>query len=191
MQLKSITVLAVLLLVVVSLLVTGCTTSTTSNTNQTSSAATSTATHDAFLENYLAIYKNVSYADKNTTIKAWEVTWINSTSARLQIVGRNESANFTVSAEAIFIVFPTTQDATNYLNVTNKTGAYYLDSTEYSIGSYFGRLYQNVTGHAPTVFKDFTWTEGSESDRSTYKFSQLIQIDNLFIVTTASYISLS
>jgi hypothetical protein len=43
MQFKSITVIAVLLLVVASLLVAGCTTSTTSNTNQTPSA-TPTAT---------------------------------------------------------------------------------------------------------------------------------------------------
>lgn len=58
MQLKPITAILVLVLVVASLLVSGCTTSTT---NQTSSES-STATHDAFLVNYLAAYKNSTYA---------------------------------------------------------------------------------------------------------------------------------
>jgi CxxC motif-containing protein (DUF1111 family) len=47
MQLKPITAIVVLLLVVVSLLVTGCTSSTTSNTNQTSSETSGTATQNA------------------------------------------------------------------------------------------------------------------------------------------------
>jgi ABC-type Fe3+-citrate transport system substrate-binding protein len=48
--------LAIIVLVMIaSLSVAGCTTSTTSNTNQTPSA--STATHDAFLEKYLAAQK--------------------------------------------------------------------------------------------------------------------------------------
>src|SRR5664280_573802 len=126
MQLKPITAIAVLTLVVASLLVAGCTSSPTSNTNQTPTA--STATHDAFLENYLAGGKNVSYADKGISYKAWEVTWINSTSASLEDTYLNKTTNATYNEVATYTVFPTTQDATNYLNSMNKT-AYSLAST--------------------------------------------------------------
>src|SRR5664279_5069158 len=122
MQVKPITAIVVLLLVVASLLVSGCTTQTDNiATNQTPSTTTSTATHDAFLEKYLAAYKNTSYANKNTSIKAWEVTWINSTSARLEWTVFGNSTNGTYNYQETYLVFPTTQDATNYLNATNKT----------------------------------------------------------------------
>ena len=117
MQLKSITAIVALLLVVASLLVAGCTSNNTNNTNQ--SPTPSTATHDAFLENYLAGIKNVSYADKGLSYKAWEVTWINNTSARLEDTSLNKTTNTTVNEVATFTIFPTAQDATNYLNTLN------------------------------------------------------------------------
>ena len=81
---KPITAIIVLLLVVASLLVTGCTSSTTSNTNQSPSATSSEATHNVTLEKYLTAFKDNWYSDKNYTVKAWEVTWINSTSPKLE-----------------------------------------------------------------------------------------------------------
>jgi outer membrane biogenesis lipoprotein LolB len=109
MQVKPITAIVVLLLVVASLLVSGCTTQTDNTaTNQTPITTTSTATHDAFLEKYLAAYKNTSYANKNTSIKAWEVTWINSTSARLEWTVFGNSTNGTYNYQETYLVFPTT-----------------------------------------------------------------------------------
>jgi hypothetical protein len=121
-------------IVVASFLVAGCTTSTTSNTNQTLSATSSTATHDAFLEKYLAEYKNGYDSDKSLTIKAWDLTWINSTSARVEWTTFNKTTNVTLNHVGTLILFPTSQDATNYLNAMNRT-SYSLASTTYpSVG---------------------------------------------------------
>jgi hypothetical protein len=137
--------------VVAALLVGGCTTSTT---NQTPSA--SAATHDAFLEKFLAAYKDTQYSNSSRQIKAYELDWINSTSARVQNTYLWKPSNYTNSTEAhdiTFIVFPTTQDTTNYVNAMNKT-AYSLASTQYG-DSPGGLAYQNVTGHAPQLFKAY------------------------------------
>jgi hypothetical protein len=152
MQFKPLTAIAVLLLVVASLLVAGCTTSTTTNTNQTPSATTSTATHDALLEKYIAADKNDSSSVGNVTV--WEVTWTNGTSAHVDFIIKAQTA--TVTGNETFIAFPTTQDATQYLNAMNKTG-YNLTSAEFS-GS--GGPYQNSTGHAPQVYKYYSMSEG-------------------------------
>jgi hypothetical protein len=185
MQLKSITAIAVLLLVVASLLVAGCTTSTTSNTNQTPSATPSTATHDAFLENFTAAFKNRVYSDKNYSIKAWELTWINSTSARLEMTMKGNtttSANNTLNMIMTFTAFPTSQDATDHLNTMNKT-AYSLTSSQCSNSS-SGGAYQDATGHAPQICKDYERSEGNPNSVSEYKEYHIYQIDNLIMEAT-------
>ena len=176
-QFKSITTITVLLLVVASLLVAGCTTNTTSNTNQTPTS--SAATNDAFLEWYLAEYKNVSYANTNLSHKAWELTWINSTSARLEYTFFNKTANMSFNHLQTYIVFPTTQDATNYLNAMNKT-AYSLISTQYISGG----AYQKLTGHTPTVYKEYKWNEGNVNILSEYTAHEIAQLDNLIDIHT-------
>jgi outer membrane PBP1 activator LpoA protein len=176
MQLKPITAIIVLLLVVASLLVAGCTTSTN---NQTPSATPSTATHDAFLEKYLAEYKNVSYADKNISFKAWEVMWINSTSARLEETLVNKSTNGTFNYIQTFTVFPTSQEATNYLNAMNKT-EYRLASTQYTSGG----AYENATGRAPQIYKQYVWNEGNPFNISEYQYHRIEQTDNIVVVLT-------
>jgi len=184
MQLKPITAITVLLLVVASLLVAGCTTSTTSNTNQSPSATPSTATNNATLENYFVIHKNRTYENKNFSVKAWEVTWTNSTSARLEYTLLNKTTNRTASDISTLMIFPTTQDATTYLNAMNKT-AYNLASTIYpSEGTYL-----NVTGHAPTVYKQYVWNEGNEYVISQYTYHEISQLDNIIITSTAKTLS--
>jgi hypothetical protein len=176
MQLKPITAMIVLLLVVASLLVAGCTTSTTSNTNQTPTP--STATHDAFLEKYLAAYKDTQYSNKSRQIKAYELEWINGTSARLQntfFVQVSNYSNTTSAHDITFTVFPTSQDATNYLNAMNKT-AYSLQSTIYT-DSPGGLAYKNVTGNAPQIFKSYRLNEFTQS-------KEILQADNIVWVAT-------
>ena len=126
MQLKSIIAIAALLLVVASLSVSGCTTSTT---NQTPSATpseeksaspqvvanTQGVANDANLEQFLAGLKNQTYADTNQIVKAWNLTWKNNTSARLDYVVLNKTLNKTLSYSATYIKFPTTLAATNYI----------------------------------------------------------------------------
>ena len=140
MRSKVAVLMSVIFLVVASLLVSGCTTSTTNQTpgsNVTSSAAAQhvNSTSAGFLEKYLTTYKNDT-GDGNWSVTAWEVTWINSTSVRLQDTWLNNTSGVTESWEETVTVFPTSQDATNYLNATNLT-AYSLASTEYgSEGAY-------------------------------------------------------
>ncbi len=182
MQLKPTVVIAVLSLVVASLLVAGCTTNTTSNTNQTPTS--SAATNDAFLERYLAEDKNVSYANTNLSHKAWELTWINSTSARLEYTFFNKTANISFKPPPeTYIVFPTTQDATNYLNAMNKT-AYSLISTQYISGG----AYQKLTGHTPTVYKEYKWNEGNVNILSEYTAHEIAQLDNLIEIHTGKWV---
>jgi hypothetical protein len=172
MQFKSITAIAVLLLVVASLLVAGCTSSNTNTNNQTPNA--STATHDAALESYLAGGKNESYAQKNSEVKAFEITWINSTTARLEITTLNKSTNATINEASTYTIFPTTQEATNYLNALNKT-AYSLASTTYPSSG----VYKNITGHAPQTYKYYQWNEGNPFNISEYKNHLIVQFDNI------------
>ena len=166
---------------VASLLVAGCTTNTTSNTNQTPTS--SAATNDAFLERYLAEYKNVSYANTNLSHKAWELTWINSTSARLEYTFFNKTANMSFNHLQTYIVFPTTQDATNYLNAMNKT-AYSLARTVYESNG----TYQQATGHAPQIYKDYQWTE-NPSSKFEIRGHEISQLDNIITMTTGKRLS--
>jgi hypothetical protein len=162
--------------VVASLLVAGCTTTTTNTaTNQTPSvsATPSAATHNATLENYLAVLNNTMYSQNDQTVKAFEITWINSTSARLHDVEVNKTTNLTYSGDSTYILFPTTQDATNYLNAMNKT-AYSLVSTTCE----YGGLYHKVTGYVPQICKLYRWLD------SEYKVHQISQLDNIIEIDT-------
>jgi hypothetical protein len=186
MQLKPITAIAVLLLMVVSLLVAGCTTSTTSTNNQTPSAsATQSVGRGTLLESYLSELKKGLEADKNIIVKAWDLTWINNNSAVLQLATVNKSTNITYVSDQTFIQFPTIQDATNYLNSMNKT-EYSLASTQFPSGG----AYQKATGHAPQVYKQYVWNEGNPSNISEYKYHEITQSDNIIRIITGKTITL-
>jgi hypothetical protein len=68
--------------------------------------------------------------------------------ASLENTNLNKSTNVTGNEVSTYTIFPTTQDATNYLNAMNKT-AYSLASTTYPSDG----LYKNITGHAPQTYK--------------------------------------
>ncbi|MGZ8874539.1 MAG: hypothetical protein ACXW02_07995 [Halobacteriota archaeon] len=186
MQLKSIAVIAFLLLVVASLLVAGYITITTNTTNQTPSAsATQSVGHGTLLESYLVELKKGVEEDKNISVKAWDLTWINNTSAVLQLATVNKPTNITYAFDQTFIQFPTIQDATNYLNATNKA-EYSLASTQ----SPSGGAYQKATGHAPQIFKQYVWNEGNPSNISEYKYHEITQDDNIIRIITGKTITL-
>jgi len=184
MQFKSIIAIIVLLLVAASLLVAGCTSSNTNSNNQTPSA--SPATHNAFLEKLVASYKGQQYNNTNLSVKAWEITWINSTSARIQDTFHNKSTNNTVTIDETFIAFPSSQDATNYLNAMNKT-AYSLASTVY--GNSTTGIYYVATGHAPQIYKEYEWNEGNPFNISEYKQHAIQQSDNVIRIVTAKLLT--
>jgi hypothetical protein len=185
MQLKSITAITVLSLVVASLLVSGCTANTANTTNQSPSTTPSTSTHDAVLEKMLAELDTNTHSTKDMELKAWELSWINDTSARVQYTGHKKSVNATydIAADATYIAFPTSQDATQYLNAMNKT-AYSLASTIYpSVGAY-----KNATGHAPEIYKRYEWSEDYILITQS-KLHEITQADNIISVLTIKALS--
>ena len=170
---------------VASLSIAGCTAST-NNTNQTPSAASSAAPtgvtqHDAFLGQYFTAYENMESSNSNVSNLTWQLDWITSTSAHLQQTFFDKSTNLTNNVDETFMVFPTTQDATNYVNAMNLT-AYIPTSTPY-----IDALYQNVTGHAPQISKAYM-DSTLGSNISDYRAHEIFQFDNTVEVATARYL---
>ncbi|MFZ0925523.1 MAG: hypothetical protein WCE82_00105 [Halobacteriota archaeon] len=169
----------ILLIVIASLSIAGCTTSTNNTTqapSATSSATNATTQHNALLEKYITAYKTEQYSNSSQRITAWELVWSNSTSAHVvwTAVIRQTNRTETVTLDRTFIVFPTTQDATNYVDTLNLT-AYTLVSTNPQDAA----VYQNVTGHAPQIYKEYVWTEGSLLNISLYRVHRIEQADNI------------
>jgi hypothetical protein len=144
-------------------------------TNLAPRVTPSTVTRDAFLEKYLAALKNSLYTDKNYSYSVWEVTWINSTSARLEMTAREISTATAYTVVTTYTVLPTTQDATDYLNAMDKT-AYSLHGTQCSSSSSPVRAFLAATGHAPQICTDYMRSVG---DNEYY----IDQVDNLIAVT--------
>ncbi|MGA7076519.1 MAG: hypothetical protein WBZ42_08265 [Halobacteriota archaeon] len=128
----------------------------------------------------MAALKTAIYSHNDTRVLAWEQpNWINSTSVQIQINVLNKTTNKTTYEVSTFIVFPTSQDATNYVNaIANKT-EYLLYRTE-SRGT---GAYENVTGHAPQIYKEYVWNTG------VYTSDWIIQADNLVRVSTINTLS--
>ena len=124
------------------------------------------------------------YSDSNTQVQAWELDWINSTSAHVQLTGLNKTLHRTVNIDETIVVFPTTQDATNYVSAMN-LAAYRLASTE----SPSGGAYQNATGHAPQVYKEYLHIEGNSLNISEYRIHEIQQAGNLVAVQTGKVLS--
>ena len=91
-----------------------------------------------------------------------------------------------MNAVSTYIIFPTTQEATQYLNAMTKTN-YSLASTIYTGGT--TGAYYNVTGHAPTVYKDYSWNEGNPLNISEYKLHDIQQFDNIIAISTGKILN--
>jgi hypothetical protein len=171
MRQKPIAAIVVLSLVVAASLVAGCSISTT------------TQTHDAFLDKFLSAFKNETNADPDYSTKAWDVTWINGTSARVEYTAEDSLTGDTYNLVMTITAFPTTQDATNYLAAMNKTD-YTLVSTRCTGGT-GGAAYQEAAGHAPQICKDYQrLEEGDSSSISEYREFHIFQMENLVMVST-------
>ena len=170
--------LVILVLVMIaSLLVCGCTTTTNNNT-----ATSPPTTHDALLEKLVNATKEEVYGNASYTVQSWDVTWNNGTSVTILGTVEETSTGITAAANSTFMSFPTTQDATNFLNVFNKTN-YSLTSTDYASDT--SNIYYNATGHAPSVYKEYTYTEGIILSVS-FKVNKLIQFDSVILMGTAT-----
>ncbi|MGZ4933312.1 MAG: hypothetical protein ACXV49_02270 [Halobacteriota archaeon] len=164
--------IAIFILIIASLSVAGCTSPL--NTGSPSSSQTA-PTHDAFLEKYVPNYKKS--LQENYTVKAWDVTWKNSTTAHLEYALQNKTTNSTLSYTEDIIAFPSTDAATSYLN--SQRAGYSLYSTIYTPSG----AYQRTAGHVPTVFKQYQKHTGETY--LNYTLYDLGQLDNLVTIGTA------
>jgi len=167
----------IVFMIVASLSIAGCTTTTNNTTANTS------PTHDALLEKFVNATKQATYGNASNTVQAWDVTWNNGTSVTILETVKQSSngTNSTVSVNETLLSFSTTQDATNYLNAFDKTN-YSLTSTNYSITG--SGDYHNATGHYPSVYKEYSYIEGSIF--TSVKGYELVQLDNIIQMATAT-----
>ena len=92
----------------------------------------------------------MTLANSSRSVTAYELTWINNTSVHVEYTSFNKTTNSTYNRVQTIMMFPTSQDATNFVAAINKT-AYNLASTEYPTLS--AGANGNLTGHAPQIYK--------------------------------------
>jgi hypothetical protein len=140
MQLKPITAIIVLSLVVASLLVSGCSTFpitstptptptstpssipmvTTPTPSSTPSSPSSSSSHNATLEKMVA---SVGMPVSGWITTARSVVWQGNDAVTISFTGKADVQNApNYSTKVTLMIFPTTQGATNYLNAFDKSG---------------------------------------------------------------------
>jgi len=158
----------------------GCTNISNTNTCNTGPGAPSTSpTPDPVLEKIVNVTQQHVYGNSSVTVQAWNVTWNNDTSVTIltTVTGSFNGTNATASDNETLLSFPATQDATNFLNAFDKTN-YSLTSTNYSSDVSASGTYGNATGHVPSVYKDYSYGEGSILTGSYREYS-IAQLDNI------------
>ncbi len=167
---------SVILITIVALATTGCMSPTN---NPSASTSQATALHDAALENYLNALQQIE--QQSYTIKAWNVSWKNSTAAELEFTAQKQTplSNTSINTTVELIHFASPDAATDYINSLNKTD-YSLASTVYEQGG----AYEHARGHAPSVVKEYEKSNG-ESFFSV-SVDKIAQYDDIVLVSTST-----
>jgi hypothetical protein len=177
-------IVAVMVIAIACLSVAGCT-SPTSSPSPSPSQATSTAqaqqntSHNPTLERYLTALEQVER--ENFTVKAWNVSWNNSTAVAYQETAQNKTTNATVSQKVEVLYFISTDEATSYFNSLNKTG-YALVRTVYPSNG----AYVRATGSAPTLYYAYQRATGEPLRDLTV--DRIAQLDNILWISTATFV---
>ncbi|MGZ4927512.1 MAG: hypothetical protein ACXV76_04435 [Halobacteriota archaeon] len=177
-------VVALMVLVMVaSLSIAGC----TNSTNNPATSPTPQA-HDPTLEKLIDAYKQEISGNQSTTVSTWNVTWINATSANILFTFATAGTGSlgltaTVSVNDTVRFFPTTQEATSFLTAFDKTN-YSVRSTDYTSDP-TRNAYYNATGHYPSVYKAYSYTESGMLGASE-KVYAITQYDNVINVLKGS-----
>lgn len=176
-------VAVIVLAMIASLSVAGCT-SSVSNQSGGQASPSVTSQHNATLERFANALRQDAYGNPSNTVRTWDVTWNNDTNVTVlfDILASgtgNASANGTSSGTNTMLIFPTTQDATNFLDAFNKTD-YHAGYADYKSSSTSSDYY-NATGHYPSVYKDYTYINGSISSGSA-KAYVIEQFDNIVLL---------
>ena len=158
-------VAVVTLAMLVTLSVAGCSTNTT---NTASVSPSTTQGHDVVLSTIVQAIHDAPPG--NGTLVDWKVTWRNDTTVTINSSTKGVSLgsqNYTLFSNRTFYRFSSNDDATEFVGSYNITG-FALVSTNYTAGG----PYENATGHAPTLYRDY---QKILSNKPTI---DVIQLDN-------------
>ncbi|MGZ4908877.1 MAG: hypothetical protein ACXV5F_09540 [Halobacteriota archaeon] len=133
-----------------SVLVAGCTApSTNTTTSPSPSPSPAAEQHDPLLENYV---NSLHVAlGQGTTLSSWQVNWENNSAVNVQVQKEHAVLNRNVTENQTIIRFSSIDEATRYVDNLDKTG--YVITT--NVTSVETKLYQGITGTAPTVYRDY------------------------------------
>ena len=115
-------------------------------------------------------------------VNAWEVTWKNSTTADVEASLQNKTTDNTIGGPMEFILFPSTDAATAYVN--SHRADYSLYST--NANSNAASAYFYATGHSATAYKYYTKHTGDSLLNST--MYELVQTNNIVLSSTLKYL---
>ncbi len=172
---KCIALLLISITVLALVPVSGCASPSSSknacNQNVTSTAATVNQTLKTMVE------KTHDMLAENSTMKAWNVTWIDANTVRVDYAREyyNTSENFTLHVNGNITIkrFNTVNDATDYLK--SQVSGYKLDSTTPANDS----AYIRATGHKPSTYE--RWMKINEYSNDHYDISAISQSDNFIL----------
>ncbi len=147
--------------------------------NPSPSISQAQSLHDAALESYLNALQQVE--QQNYTMKTWNVSWKNSTTAELELTAQKQTSlsNASIRTKVDLIHFASPDAATEYVNSLNKTG-YSLSSAAYEQGG----AYDRARGHAPTIYKEYQ----RNSDEAFFSVSvdKIAQYDDIVLVSAST-----
>ncbi len=136
-----------------SVLVAGCTAPniapTSSSPSPSPSSSPTVAQRDPVLENYVNSL-HVALGE-GTTLSGWQVTWENASAVNVQVQKEDAVLNRNLTENQTITRFSSIDEATQYVDNLDKTG-YVITSNVTSVET---RVYQGITGTAPTVYRDY------------------------------------
>ncbi len=133
-----------------SVLVAGCAAPNANTTTSPSPSPSPAAEqHDALLENYVNSL-HVALGE-GTTLSSWQVNWENNSAVNVQVQKEDAVLNRNLTENQTVIRFSSIDEATRYVDNLDKTG-YVITSNLTSVET---KIYQGITGAAPTVYRDY------------------------------------
>ncbi len=141
--------------------------------------------HDALLESLVSVDYNQTAA--RATITIWNVAWNNSTAVNIQFAVQNQTQNATASGNRTFLRLSSIDEAASFVNSTNLTGFTLNASVPASAPGLINfsllRLYENVTGHLPTIYRMYLKPSEGQNTLNLLAIAQADDVVSLVNVT--------
>jgi hypothetical protein len=130
------------------------TSTTTPISTSTPSPSATPSGHNPVLEQTVILSENNKNKLMGYTLESWNVIWHSDNSVTMLSTIITNGTNSTASDNETLIAFPTTQDATNYLNALDLNN-YRLMSTTYNTSLPIA-IYPIALGHDPQTFQEWS-----------------------------------